>query len=278
MEYKIYYPQIPNMGDLLNKDMLESLFNISVIRTGINDCNMLAIGSCLKYLLYSEKFVLSIKERIRKMYSDAPFYVWGTGFANYNTRIDNGIKYKNFKILSLRGNLSRQRLENVLCEDIDVPLGDGGLLAEKWLGYKPEKKYRVGIIPHFREKDYSLLSEIKNHYPDSIIIDLGESPMDVVKKIASCELILSSSLHGLIISDSFHIPNKHITLYPFGERIKSDGFKFADYYSSYGLKDSPIDMSRKTEWPAISTISSSYQIDSIDVEKKKTRIFNVFPK
>lgn len=32
MEYRIYYPQIPNMGDLLNKDMLESLFQIKVQR------------------------------------------------------------------------------------------------------------------------------------------------------------------------------------------------------------------------------------------------------
>lgn len=30
MEYRINYPLIPNMGDLLNKDMLESLFQIEV--------------------------------------------------------------------------------------------------------------------------------------------------------------------------------------------------------------------------------------------------------
>lgn len=278
MEYKIYYPQIPNMGDLLNKDMLESLFNISVIRSEKNDCNMLAIGSCLKYLLYSEKFIISIKERIKKMSSDFPFYVWGTGFANYNTQIDNGFKYNNVNILSLRGNLSKQRLEKVLDNDIDVPLGDGGLLAERWLGYMPEKKYRVGIIPHFREKDSSLLLDIKSCYPDSTIIDLGESPIDVVKKIASCETILSSSLHGLIVSDSFHIPNRHITLFPFGNRMRSDGFKFADYYSSYGIKDEPIDMNNKKRWPSYSEILNGYQIEFDVVEQKKQQIYSIFPR
>ena len=42
MVYKIMYPPIPNMGDLLNKDMLEELFNIKVVRKDLKDvpdCN-----------------------------------------------------------------------------------------------------------------------------------------------------------------------------------------------------------------------------------------------
>lgn len=118
---------------------------------------------------------------------------------------------------------------------------------------------------------------MKKRYSDSVIIDLGNKPIDVVKEIASCETILSSSLHGLIVADSFHIPNKHILLYPYGERMLGDGFKFADYYSSYGLKDNPIDVST-TNLPTIQSIIDDYRIEPSVVEKKKDEIFAVFPR
>ncbi len=277
MKYNIYYPLIPNMGDLLNKDMLESLFGISVTRANSSNFNILAIGSCLKFLLYSDNKITHLKQKIESHFNSHPIYVWGTGFASYNSGDDNEIRFTNYHILSLRGNLSKVRMEKIIGSDLDIPLGDGGLLADRWIGAAPTKKYRLGIIPHFREKDYPLLGEISKFYPDSTIIDLGEPPIEVVKKIASCELILSSSLHGLIISDSFHIPNMHISLFPFGERIRSDGFKFDDYYSSYGLKDSPINMDNRSEWPTMSYIHDSYQIDINDVERIKDQIYNVFP-
>lgn len=53
MEYRIYYPQIPNMGDLLNKDMLESLFHNEIQGVSLNQSNMVAIGSSLSSVLKS---------------------------------------------------------------------------------------------------------------------------------------------------------------------------------------------------------------------------------
>jgi hypothetical protein len=277
MEYKIWYPQIPNMGDLLNKDMLESLFHIKIQRVKRNESNISAIGSSLSHTLYSVNFKNRIKQRIRKIFNNDPFYIWGTGFMNYNTQEDNKFKYRNVKVLSLRGNLSKNRVERIIGNNLNIPTGDGGLLADRWLGENLPKKYRIGIIPHYKEKDSPIVSEMKKKYSDSVIIDLGKKPIDVVKEIASCETILSSSLHGLIVADSFHIPNKHILLYPYGERMKGDGFKFADYYSSYGLQDTPLDVTT-TNWPTIKSIIEDYCIEPSVVEKKKDEIFSVFPK
>jgi len=184
---------------------------------------------------------------------------------------------RNTKFLSLRGNLSKYRVERVLGKKLNIPTGDGGLLVDRWIGENPPKKYRLGIIPHYKEKDSPIVSEMKNKYSDSVIIDLGKKPIDVVKEIASCETILSSSLHGLIVADSFHIPNKHILLYPYGERMLGDGFKFADYYSSYGLKDNCLDVNT-SNWPTIQSIIEDYCIEPSVVEKKKDEIFSVFPR
>lgn len=278
MEYRICFPAIPNMGDLLNKDMLEDLFGISVVQSTISEGgNMLAIGSGLNKLLYSSDKKIKTKQAIRKLFNSKTFYVWGSGFMRYPNGKDNNFIFRNIKFLSLRGELTKRRIENILGKELDVPTGDGGLLANRWLEKMPQPKYRIGIIPHFKEKESPLVHEIKEFYKDSVIIDLSENPKDVVRNIASCEMILSSSLHGLIISDSFHIPNKHIMLYSFGQKMIGDGYKFADYYSSYGLKDIPIDMQKKSRWPSFSDIETSYQVDYDVVEQKKNAISSVFP-
>ena len=88
---------------------------------------------------------------------------------------------------------------------------------------------------------------------------------------------MSSSLHGLIVSDSFHIPNVHIKLYDYGERMYGDGYKFADYYSSFSKKDEPILISEKNRWPKVTDIKEMYQIEESLVEQKKDALYRVFP-
>ena len=126
MEYRICYPQIPNMGDLLNKDMLEPLFHIKVQRVESNDSNLSAIGSSLLHglrsrALYSTNIKKRIKQGIIKAFNIDPFYVWGTGFMDYNTQEDNIIQLRNTKFLSLRGNLSKYRVERVLGKKLNIP-------------------------------------------------------------------------------------------------------------------------------------------------------------
>lgn len=266
------------MGDLLNKVMLESLFNIEVNLSTINHSNLIAIGSGLRYTICYGSTIRKLGHKAWNYFKPIPFYVWGTGFMRYCEGENASFKFPHIRFLSLRGNLTKQKVEKILGKEIDVPLGDGGLLAERWIGRDIEKKYRVGIIPHFKEQESPVLPELRNTYSDSIIINLRDDPKEVVRQIASCEMVLSSSLHGLIVSDSFHIPNLHIKLYNYGEKMYGDGFKFEDYYSSYSLKDRPILMANRSRWPKESDIKDMYQIDKMQVEQKKDAILGAFPR
>lgn len=267
------YPQIPNMGDLLNKDMLEDLFNIKVVRRNLAGCNLIAIGSALDHIMYSEFPEIRAKQKIERLINNN-VHIWTSGFIRGNAQKDLGIIYKHVHIHALRGELTLRRMEKQLGRKLDVPLGDGGLLAQNWIACYPDKEYEVGIIPHFKEQNYPIVKKLLNNYENSTFIDLRDDPKSVVEKIGKCKLVISSSLHGMIVADSFHIPNIHITL---TNDMFGDGNKYNDYLSAFGVTHTPFDCS-KGDMPTLKEIINNYKIDSEIVELKKEQLFNSFPR
>lgn len=101
-----------------------------------------------------------------------------------------------FKVLAVRGNLTADvlGLENAV-------LGDLGLLSSR-IWHKELAQYDIGVVRHYVDKD---------EYPFAdIVIDATEPVEQVIKKISSCRVIMSSSLHGIIVADSYGIPNMRI--------------------------------------------------------------------
>ena len=101
MVYKIMYPPIPNMGDLLNKDMLEELFNIKVVRKDLKSCNLIAIGSALDHIMYSTYPRIRAKQKIEHFMNDN-VHIWSTGFIRGNAELDLGLMFRHIHIHALR--------------------------------------------------------------------------------------------------------------------------------------------------------------------------------
>ncbi len=116
-------------------------------------------------------------------------------------------------------------------------------------------KYKLGIIPHVVDQQHPVIQEIWQKYADEIlIIDLAhyEHWTDVIDQICSCERILSSSLHGIIVSDAYQVPNCWIEL---TGNISGGHFKYLDYAASVGRTfDKPI------------KVNSVEELESLDVE------------
>ena len=146
---------------------------------------------------------------------------WGSGFMNSKSIIYSGRFY------AVRGMESAQRLLDLKLSAPAV-CGDPALLLP--LYYKPniEKKNVVGIIPHFTEYKY-----FKEKWGDKFrIICLKTKDVEsVINQIVECSYILSSSLHGLIVSHSYNIP----CLWFENNILEEEGFKFKDYFSSVGI-------------------------------------------
>lgn len=269
---KIAYPLIANMGDLLNPLIVENIFNVKVVSGNTLNSDLFGIGSGLKGLFFSNNIKRRLIQVGASMYK-SKVHVWGTGFLNDEEKLP-GLIRKNTYFHAVRGKLSKLKIEKKLNKSLDIPTGDGGILASLLINSANEKKYRIGIIPHFREQDHPLVNQIMEHYKDSKFINLKEDPLSVIQDISDCELILSSSLHGLIVADSFHIPNLHITL---SDKLLGDGFKFKDYYSNYNnVNYAPIDFTKRA-FPSYSDILEQYAVSKDEVEFMKQEIKRAFP-
>lgn len=119
-----------------------------------------------------------------------------------------------FRVLAVRGKLTADTLGLK-----NVPLGDLGLLASR-IWTKEPAKYNIGVVRHYVDHD---------EYPFAdIIIDATEPAEQVIKKISSCRVIMSSSLHGIIIADSYGIPNMRIAR----DDVITGNWKWLDHKSA----------------------------------------------
>ena len=176
--------------------------------------------------------------------------------------------------MAVRGILTQKCIEKILNATIDPVLGDAGILAPMLFENQITKSNLIGIIPHFKEQDAPQVHRIKKEYPDAIVINLRKEPLDVIQEIAQCEHIISSSLHGLIIADSFRIPNIRVF---FTDAPMGDGFKFDDYYSAYGLNNPPNILSDQNI-PTINNIVDQYKITNDMVDKMQHDMFDCMNK
>ena len=157
-----------------------------------------------------------------------------------------------------------------------VVIGDPGLLAPMLINSAAiQKKYTLGIIPHYIDHNHILLDKI--NIENSTIIDVLQDPIDTITQIAQCENIISSAMHGLIVADSLNIPNARMILS--GELLGGD-YKFNDYYSAYNLTDHLIfDMRKLDKFDEfdLSQIRDNYKITPEMVSTIQNALLDVFP-
>ena len=200
-----------NFGDDINFSFLPNLTeqNHVLYKKNIqgNITNYIMIGSIL-----TDKFV------------NDNTIVWGSGMLRYQK-----LKNKPKKVCAVRGPLTRKVLldSNIECPEV---YGDPALLMPYYYYPYVQKKYKVGIIPHWSHIDSPLLNKFRNNEDIKIInFKVYTDWKFIIKQILSCDFIISESLHGLIIAEAYRIPNIWVT---FGD-IDQD-FKYEDFFRSIG--------------------------------------------
>jgi pyruvyltransferase len=189
--------------------------------------------------------------------------VCGSGFI-----YEDSIPQKPLRIISVRGPLTRQKF---LDAGIDCPkvYGDMALLI-RYIIKQPlhiQKKFKYGIIPHIVDKEHPFINENAENTSYKIIdIQQSDTPENFVREIHECEAIISSSLHGIIICDSYNIPAHHIKI---SDKLMGGVWKFKDYYASVGRPYTSIDITQPLTNIVLPAYKVHFDFDSYYTYMKK---------
>ena len=230
-----------NWGDDINVRMIGDISNLKV----------LIVNRSRIYPHVARRVYCCIGSNLGQCYG-RKLTIWGSGFISENDRM---IQLPD-KVYSVRGPLTRQKL---LEQGIDCPAvyGDPALLVSRYYQPKVVKKYKYGIIPHYCDESNAIIQAMKGR-PDILIISMQNYNHwhDIPDSICSCERIVSSSLHGIIVSDSYGIPNVWVR---FSDKIYGGTFKFRDYLQSVNRGvSSPIIIDSINRVDAIMSNDSSF--------------------
>ena len=202
----------------------------------------------------------------------------GAGFKD-NT---GEINLQNNKVYCVRGELSKKATNS------NVFMIDPGLIIRKL--YTPntvQTNKKILIIPHYNHKEFFTtdcseydifniqfnkddLNMIKTADYNSVdtrnkIIELFNNKFDIIN---SYDLVMSSSLHGLVFA---HALGKKTIYFEISECKNEPNYKFNDYYSIYKMKVQPIKIN-KNHIPNIKYSDYISKHHSVHISKYDTLI------
>lgn len=169
------------------------------------------------YLDHSGKLLLSVGSVLS--FAREHDVIWGSGFRELPP---SSMKGKVLDIRAVRGPRSRKLLQELKISCPQV-YGDPAILFGHLF---PEYCHRV------KRHDYILipnLNEIRFFLPYNHLVLPTRPWEEVVEEIAASRLVISSSLHGIIIAESLGVPARLLRM-TWGERL----LKYQDYYESTG--------------------------------------------
>ena len=175
-------------------------------------------ASCPKRTLYAIGSILGFRCQ------DA--VVWGSGLLGPRKKLINRLKFSKLDIRSVRGPKTREILLQCgkKCPEL---YGDPAILMPEI--YQPEdiqKNHNISLVLHYANKGTISVPESIN------IIDIVTSDYQgFIDQIVQSTRVISSSLHGVILAESYGVP----AVLMLKEGV--DQFKYLDWYYSTGRYD-----------------------------------------
>ncbi len=202
---------VANFGDQLTRPLLADLFGIrpQIVHRRFAG-KVLGCGSVIEHVRPGD-------------------VVWGSG-----SLFGSAVDASEATVLAVRGPKTRM----VVKGDVPEVYGDPGMLLP--LIYTPRharRRYDVGLVPHMCDHDALVARD-----PAVLAIDVRTRDWRrVVDQIASCDVIVSSSLHGIVVAEAYGVPA--VWVQPTG-RLQGGRFKFDDWYEGTGRE------ARSADWSA----------------------------
>ncbi len=277
MKVPFYYCNIDNFGDKLNEDLMKYFLDTKIKSSSIKHSYAMGIGSLLDNILL-DKNDKQFDRKPLKILSSGFGFEEGGFFHNKDIIIPEKLK-KDVFCYALRGELTKSRIEKLTGKKCNAVLGDAGLLSHLLIDKNSiEKKYDLGIVPHFADSQNPIWNEIQNKIPNSKILDVKKTPKAFLKDLCECKIIISSAMHPLIASDALRIPNIWVRI----SEETTSRYKFEDYYSALKLEKEPLNLKEQDfDEKDLISILENYDVSDQIIEKIQNELleaFNLFKK
>lgn len=200
------FKRVNNFGDLIGPKVVEKILERKGVVNNEGSTvgkRLLTVGSILHFAKNTDT-------------------IWGTG---RNGKIPYGLhKFKELDVRAVRGPLTREFLlqKEILCPEI---YGDPALLLpelfEEFKKKSNNKRYDLTIIPNLNDL------EIFEKYKENLINPCADF-YSIIERIAQSKFVVGSSLHAIVVAESFGIPARLI------QGNSEPSFKYEDYYLGTG--------------------------------------------
>lgn len=208
-KFRLYYPyEDSNYGDMLSVPILRHYGVDFSIETHYRNANLFMVGSIIR---------LATKNST----------VLGSGIIRRNESVEASVNYR-----FVRGPHTRKKILDAggQCPEI---YGDPAVLLPRIIPPANRQKNKIGFVPNYLQDNEQIRNFCKINgwkYIDTVTDDIE----GLTNEITSCEKILASSLHAIIVAHAYGIPACHIRLN--AKTPHGDGIKYKDYYESVGLE------------------------------------------
>ncbi len=205
---KEYCPGKTNFGDFLSKVIVEAVSGEKIRQSNLKGSGpcLLAVGSILHYARDHD-------------------VIWGSG---YRCDPAGENRHAALDVRAVRGPRSRECLleKGISCPKV---YGDPALLLSRLFPHfkrKPMPEIQYVLIPNigelaiFQSLGYANIVEPHLHWTE------------IVEKICNSSLVISGSLHGIIVAESFGVPARMLRM-----TETEPLFKYQDYYEATGRPD-----------------------------------------
>lgn len=233
-------PYPGNFGDILNPYLVEKLTGLPPRHCPKGE-GVLAIGSTIRFAREGTQ-------------------VWGAGTPRMTDRLNPKARY-----LAVRGPLTARLVEQCGGTAPRV-FGDPAALLPRL--YQPERaapRHRLGVVLH-----HAHLGRL--HFDDEVkvigVLRAGYAGIEAfIDELLQCERILSSSLHGLIVSHAYGIPAQWLDVQAAPQAVPGDGTKFHDYLLSVGLAaDEPLRLAEGSRVGVASAVAPALPARPLDLD------------
>ena len=207
-----YYTGVKNLGDMLSPLILDSMLDWnSIYDESKEDINLITLGSILAADFFRGDAV-----------------VWGTGIHYFEDACRLAVNYPQRKldIRAVRGPITRKVLEHAGYECPHI-YGDPAILMPIVYPHSlSDKRNKTTIIYKWKDRD-------KNVSDEMMKINVGEDDYKkAIEKICNSSLVISASLHGIILAESYGVPAVWLL-----EEKCDEILKYYDWYYSTGRYD-----------------------------------------